>query len=158
MFNQNTPYPRMAIALLALLGMFDSAYLWIERLSGGELICPVGGGCATVQSSSYATLLGVPVAAIGVGGYAALLGVALLALHTEQLAGLPTRALLLIMASGGVLFSLYLTYLQVAIIGAICFWCVTSALIEFSIWLIALLDWRASSRKPAIDSPPASGL
>jgi uncharacterized membrane protein len=43
-----------------------------------------------------------------------------------------------------VLFSLYLVYLQVAVIGAICFWCVISALIETGIWVAALLGWRAA--------------
>ena len=110
----------MAIALMALLGLLDAAYLSIERISGGALVCPVGGGCEAVQSSAYAVQLGVPVAFIGVAGYAALL-----------LAGL------------------YFSYLQVAVIGAICFWCVVAALLDLGIWLAALQNWRASRRAQA---------
>ena len=54
----------------------------------------------------------------------------------------PSAALLLTLASIGLLFSLYLSYLQLFEIKAICFWCVVSALIELGIWVAALLDWR----------------
>jgi uncharacterized membrane protein len=42
----------------------------------------------------------------------------------------------------GLLFSIYLSYLQLFEIKAICFWCVISALIKLGIWVAALLDWR----------------
>ena len=140
-------YPRMAAALLALLGLFDALYLALERLlPDTSLYCPTGGGCEVVQNSPYATLFGVPVAFIGVAGYAVLLGVALLALHGDVVAGIPLPALLLGLASVGGLFGLYLTYLQVAVIGAVCFWCAVSALLELGIWLAALVDWRRMRR------------
>jgi uncharacterized membrane protein len=141
--------PRMVAALLALLGLLDSAYLSIERLTGGALACPIGGGCEVVQGSTYALLLGVPVAFIGVAGYAVLLAVALRSLHADHLAGLPITPLLLGLASAGLLFSAYLVYLQVAVIGAICFWCMVSATLELGIWAAALYDWRQRRGGPA---------
>jgi uncharacterized membrane protein len=133
----------MAAALLALLGLFDAAYLAIERVIGdAALICPIGSGCTTVQNSVYSTLFGVPIAYIGVAGYAALLGVALLSLSRDSVAGLRIPTLLLALAGLGVLFALYLSYLQVALIGAICSWCVASALIELGILAAALRDRR----------------
>jgi uncharacterized membrane protein len=156
--TQHSLYPRMVAALLALLGLLDAAYLALERLTGGALACPIGGGCATVQDSAYATLLGIPVAFIGVAGYAALLGVALRSLHAERLAGVPIALLLLGLASAGVLFSAYLVYLQVAVIGAICFWCMVSALLELGIWAAALYDWRQRRAGPApTPARPACG-
>jgi uncharacterized membrane protein len=144
---ERTPSLRMAAALLALLGLFDSAYLTLERLIGAPGgFCPTGGGCAAVQESAYSSLFGVPVAYVGVAGYAALLGVALLSLSVDRVAGVRVAALLLALASLGLLFSLYLSYLQVAVIGAICFWCVVSALIELGIWTAALLDWRMAEQ------------
>lgn len=116
-----SPYPRMAIALMALIGLFDALYLSLERLTGGALVCPVGGGCETVQSSAYAIMLGVPVAYIGVAGYAAILVAALLALNLERVAGIPLDGLLLALASVALLAGIYFSYLQVAVIGAICF-------------------------------------
>jgi uncharacterized membrane protein len=139
---QDRPYPRMAIALMALIGLFDAAYLALERLTGGTLVCPVGGGCETVQSSTYSTMLGVPVAFIGVAGYAALLMAALLALNFEHIAGLPLAIVLLALASVALIAGIYFSYLQVAVIGAICFWCAISALLDLGIWVAALLNWR----------------
>ena len=143
MMTQRPLYLRMAVALLALLGLFDASYLVLERALGNSgVFCPIGGGCTVVQESAYSVVLGVPVAYIGVAGYAALLAVALLALSADTLAGVHVSGLLLALASLGLLFSLYLSYLQLFEIKAICFWCVVSALIELSIWVAALLNWR----------------
>ncbi len=146
---QHSPYPRMAIALMALLGLLDAAYLSIERISGGALVCPVGGGCEAVQSSAYAVQLGVPVAFIGVAGYAALLLAALVALNADTIAGLSLADILLALGSIALLAGVYFSYLQVAVIGAICFWCVVAALLDLGIWLAALQNWRASRRAQA---------
>jgi uncharacterized membrane protein len=132
----------MAIAILALIGLFDAAYLGLERLTGGTIVCPVGGGCETVQSSAYALLFGVPVAYIGVAGYAALLLAALLALNLDRIAGIPLAPALLALGSIALLAGIYFTYLQVAVIGAICFWCAIAALLDVAIWAAAFANWR----------------
>lgn len=143
MNTERSPYPRMAAALFALIGLLDALYLSLERWMGDtSLYCPTGGGCVTVQSSEYAIMLGVPVAYIGVIGYVVLLGVALLAISRDNVMGIPVPLALLGLASLGVLMALYLTYLQIAVIGAICFWCVVSATMELGIWIAALIDWR----------------
>ena len=134
----------MAAALLALLGLFDAAYLALERVTGGPIACPVGGGCETVQSSTYALLFGVPVAFIGVAGYTVLLVVALLSLQVPDLLGVSLHALLLALASIALLAGAYFMYVQVALIGAICFWCAVAALLDLLIWLAALVNWRSS--------------
>ena len=142
MQTEHSPYPRMAAALLALLGLFDAAYLALERVTGGPIVCPVGGGCETVQSSTYALLFGVPVAFIGVAGYAALLVVALVSLQDRNLGSISPDALLLALASIALLAGVYFMYVQVALIGAICFWCAMAALLDLLIWLAALANWR----------------
>ena len=54
------PYFRMAAALLALLGLFDAAYLAIERALGNSgVFCPTGGGCTLVQESAYSAIMRV---------------------------------------------------------------------------------------------------
>jgi uncharacterized membrane protein len=142
MQSEHTPYPRMAAALLSLLGLLDAAYLALERVTGGSITCPIGGGCETVQSSSYALLLGIPVAFIGVAGYAALLIVALASLQDVDLGIISLDVLLLALASIALLAGIYFMYLQIAVIGAICFWCATAALLDLLIWLAALVNWR----------------
>ena len=151
---EHSPYPRMAAALLALLGLFDAAYLALERMTGGPIVCPVGGGCETVQSSTYALLFGVPVAFIGVAGYAALLVVALVSLQDRNLGSISPDALLLALASIALLAGVYFMYVQVAVIGAICFWCAIAALLDLLIWLAALANWRLM-RQEALKPPPA---
>jgi uncharacterized membrane protein len=157
MQTEHSPFPRMATALLSLLGLLDAAYLALERVTGGPIACPVGGGCETVQSSAYALLFGVPVAFIGVSGYAFLLVVALLSLQTDTLGGIPLDALLLALASIALLAGIYFMYLQVAVIGAICFWCAIAAVLDLLIWLAALVNWRLI-RQEAIKQPLADHM
>jgi uncharacterized membrane protein len=139
----------MVAALCALLGLLDSAYLTLERYSAQiALVCPVGGGCETVQGSRWSTLPpgatdGLPVALLGIVGYTVLLGLALTALQRDRVGHLAVPPVLALVASTGVLFSLYLTALQVFVIHALCAWCLGSAILELTLWLAALVDWRA---------------
>ena len=155
MQNEPSPFPRMGAALLSLLGLLDAAYLALERVTGGPIACPIGGGCETVQSSVYALLFGIPVAFIGVVGYALLLVVALLSLQTNSLSGISLDALLLALASIASLAGIYFMSVQVAMIGAICFWCAMAALLDLLIWLAALVNWRfmrqGAMQQPQID-------
>jgi uncharacterized membrane protein len=112
---------RILLAVLALAGLCMSAYLTWVHLRGVAPVCLAGGGgCETVQSSRYAEILGVPVAALGLGGYAGLLLSALLRGEGGALLGLFVTLV-------SVLFSAYLTYLELFVIYAICQWCVSSA-------------------------------
>ena len=95
---------RMGAALMSLLGLFVSAYLYLYKIGRiGTLACG-SGGCETVQTSQWSRFLGVEVALIGLIGYAVLLVVALVALRPAG--GAPLPALLLTaLAAGGVLFT-----------------------------------------------------
>ncbi len=135
---------RQAIALLALVGLFVALYLWLYKIGViGTLQCGTG-ACEQVQTSRYADLLGVPVAFYGVVGYAALLAVAVLGLRPALLAERRVTLALAALATVGVAFSLYLTYLELFVIHAICRWCVGSAVIVTAIWVVALSAMRRS--------------
>jgi uncharacterized membrane protein len=98
-----------------------------------------------VQQSAWSRVAGIEVSLIGILGYAALLGVGLLGLQT-RLAGRRWPAVLLtVLASGGVVFTGYLTYLELFVIHAVCRWCVGSAVIISSILVVSLLDLRQSA-------------
>jgi uncharacterized membrane protein len=143
---------RQAIALLALVGLFVALYLWLHALGlGGPLKCGTG-GCETVQASQYAVLFGVPVAFYGVVGYLAILVVALVALRPAALLEPKWNQLLVGLATVGLLFTAYLTYLELFVIHAICRWCVGSAVVITAIWIVALV----SLRSPAIRIDPAA--
>ena len=98
------------------------------------------GGCETVQTSPFSRFLGLEVALYGVVGYLVLLVLSMDTLR-RPLAGISSR-LLLILSGTGLAFTIYLTYLELFVIKAICRWCVGSAVIITLIFIVALLDWR----------------
>ena len=143
---------RQTIALLALVGFFVAFYLWLHALGvGGPLKCGTG-GCDTVQTSSWAVVLGHPVAFYGVVGYFAIFVVAIVALRPAALLQRGWSLLLVALASGGMLFTAYLTYIELFVLHAICRWCVGSAVIIAAIWLVSLV----SLRSPALRIDPAA--
>jgi uncharacterized membrane protein len=81
-------------------------------------MCGVG-DCDLVNASPFASLLGVPVAAIGAAGYSVLLIAALWALFARDNAPAWLTNARLIMASGGLFFAAYLTGIEVFVIHAI---------------------------------------
>lgn len=134
---------RRAIAVLALLGVLDSVYLLLAKLGFiGGLSCTISHGCDMVNSSSYSEFLGVPVSAIGLAGYLALFVLAIVGIQPKWVDDpLPDRAISLL--SGlAVIFTLYLTYAEVFILGAICQWCVVSQIAIIAILILSLLGTR----------------
>ncbi|RMF29493.1 MAG: vitamin K epoxide reductase family protein [Chloroflexi bacterium] len=131
---------RWGIPLLSLIGIGVSGYLTWSHLAGQSPYCGSYHGCETVQSSPYAEVGGVPVAAVGLLGYLILLGLSLLRgrVRGEMAFYLPVA--LFGVALIGFLYSLYLTYLEAFVIRAWCFWCVTSALVITAIFTLTVLD------------------
>jgi uncharacterized membrane protein len=136
---------RMSAALLSLSGLFVSAYLYLYKLGRiGSLACGTG-GCETVQQSTWSRFAGVEVALIGVLGYAGLLILSLAALQPGLVDRRWPASLLLVVSGIGVAFAVYLTYLELFVIHAICRWCVGSAAIILAILIVALLEQRRLS-------------
>ena len=133
---------RMGIALLAMGGVILAIYLSLYKLGViGELTCAVG-SCETVQLSRWATFLGLPVAVWGVGAYVAVLVLALVGLQPAFADSRVVSWLLVGLNSWNVLFSGWLTYLELYVIDAICMWCVVSAILMLIIFALSLLDLR----------------
>ena len=135
-----------AIVPLALAGMGISAYLTYIHYSGVPVYCTGAGGCHVVQSSEYATLLGVPVALFGFVLYAAILGAAFAGILGSGWLADAAPALIFGMALSGVGYSGYLTWLEVYRIYAICAWCVASASLLAAIFLIDSAEVVVSGR------------
>ncbi len=137
---ESTPSRRpwlWASLVLSLAGIGVSGYLAYKRVAGGSLVCTRWADCDVVNNSVYSLLFGIPVSFIGLAGYLALLAAAVVAILT---AGKTQRAILLLgflMALGGFGFSIWLTYVEVYIIEALCAWCLASAAI---ITLLAIVD------------------
>jgi uncharacterized membrane protein len=148
----NDPVPELqsswrdiATPILALVGLGVAAYLAYVETQAVEAICGPVGDCNAVQTSPYAYLFGMlPIGVLGVIGYLAILEVWLYArLRSDRLARM-APILIFGMALFGVLFSLYLTYLEPFVIRAVCIWCLTSAVIMTLLLLVSL--------KPAVFS------
>ena len=127
---------RTVLFVLAVLGFLISAYLTWTHFAGLAPICTGGGeGCETVQSSRYATILGIPVALLGLISYGGLIISAALRGEVGIYLGFLTSLV-------GTLFSAYLTYLEVFVIGALCQWCLASAAIMVAALICTTLAAR----------------
>jgi len=135
--------------LLCLVGLGVALYLTYVEMTATPAICGPVGDCNAVQSSSYAKLFGVlPIGLMGLMGYIAILAAWLWRRYrTGTLAELATPAVFG-MTTFGTLFSVYLTYLEIYIIKAVCIWCLSSAVIMTLLMLAslgALMPWIAAS-------------
>lgn len=136
----------MTIALLSLVGVFVASYLTLYKLGYiGQLTCSVG-SCETVQTSEWATLLGLPVAAWGLATYVILFVLSLVGLQPAFELSRTVAWALAALSGWSVLFSGWLTYLELFVIDAICIWCVVSAVLMTLIFVASLFDLRASRR------------
>ena len=137
---------RMIIAALALGGVGLATYLAMYKLGYiGTLACTVG-SCETVNLSRWATFLGIPVAVWGLGFYVVLFGVALLGTMERFADATWVSHALLLLTGWGVIFSAWLTYLELFVIHAICMFCVISAILVTVTFLVAVLEWRRRPR------------
>ncbi len=132
----------MIVAALALAGIFISTYLTLYKLGLiGELNCSIG-SCETVNTSRWSIFLGLPVAAWGLLFYLDVFGVAVLG-TLPRWENQPVISIVLVAQTAlGVLFSAWLTYLELAVIHAICIWCVASAIIVLIILVVSIADLR----------------
>ena len=136
---------RMLVALVALAGVFVASYLTLYKLGYiGTLACAVG-SCETVQTSKWATFLGVPVGAWGVGYYIGVLALAIAGLTARFADSRRLSEILLGVTAFGLVFSLWLTYLELFVIHAICQWCVVSAILATILFVLSWLDFREIS-------------
>lgn len=132
-----------AISLaLALGGIAVSAYLTLVHYRDDLLVCAVG-GCHTVQKSPYAEMEGIPVAVLGLGMFIVMTALLLLRRLRPQWADTITLVTFGLALAGAV-FAIYLTYLELFVIHAVCQWCVLTAII---IWLLTIIEgtlaWRS---------------
>ena len=132
------PVTRMAIAVLALIGVFDAAYLSAYKLGIiGGLTCTVG-SCEQVQNSPQADLFGIPVSVLGLGAYVALLALALAGVQPRFVRDRRIARAITAISAVGVLFSAYLTYVEARVIYMWCQYCVISAILITLIFLLSL--------------------
>jgi len=130
--------------LLALIGLAVSIYMTVYKYTGFDDMCLGSGDCHTVNFSRYADINGIPVAVFGVIGYASILLVHWLERKNEFIEDNGSMILFGISLIG-FFFTLWLVYVEVALIKAYCPFCITS---QISMTLIFILSVIRVIRQP----------
>lgn len=123
-------------SIVALAGLADSAYLTIKHFTNEPVPCSLIEGCEMVLTSPYAEIGGVPLAALGSVAYFFAFSLAMLAAFGNRLAWTAFSIQTVLMAA----FSVWLLYLQGAVIGAFCQFCLISAATSFVLFIIAAIS------------------
>jgi uncharacterized membrane protein len=127
------------IMIASILGSIDAVYLTIEKITHNKAMCLPGlGDCWTVSNSPYSQIFGIPVAVFGLGAYLFIL----ILLKSESIYPNWKDSILMGtfgLALSGTIYSIYLTYLEIAVIKAICPFCVISALVMLTIFICTIL-------------------
>jgi uncharacterized membrane protein len=136
--DKTSPILFWGSAVLAILGTLNALYLLIFKLTGNSQMCLGNGGCHDVNFSSYSEIYGIPVSLFGISAFLIILCILLLEARlkiAKENGPLATFGISL----GGVAFTIYLTYLEIYVIHAICPFCVASAIIITLIFILATI-------------------
>lgn len=137
-----------AIAFVAALGIGVATYIAVEAAGGDPPACIAGSsGCATVAKSSYSHVAGINIAVFGIVGYALLLASAFFANDLARFGSF-------LVALGGFGYSVFLTYVELLKIEAVCQWCVGSALLMTILFLLVatrMIGYAGTDGGPLLD-------
>jgi uncharacterized membrane protein len=132
----------LAAAVVALIGLADSIYLTVHHYTAVPVPCSIISGCETVLTSSFAEVGGIPLAAFGAAAYFIAFSFALLAAYGNRM----TWTLFGIQASVMAVYTLWLIYVQAAILNAFCQFCLLSAVTTLVLFTLFIVSKR---KKPA---------
>jgi uncharacterized membrane protein len=120
-------------ALLSVAGICIATYLTVVHFADQPIVCSSIGDCELVNSSRYASLAGVPVALLGAGAYVSMLAL-IAGVWLRRSPEMLLAAWGVALASFG--FSIYLTYIELRVLDAICVYCVGSASIMTALFVV----------------------
>jgi uncharacterized membrane protein len=154
--RRSTPWihrwSRIIIAAIAAIGILETAYLTVAKLTGSSVLCPTS-GCEKVLNSPYAVIFGIlPLSLLGFAAYLVMgmLAVAPLAVKPETNKGLRSQLenwtwmVIFVLATAMPIFSAYLMYIMIFQIGDLCVYCVSSAIFSIAIFILAIIghEWE----------------
>lgn len=124
--------------ILVVIGLVVSIYMTIYKATSNDALCLGSGDCSTVNASRYSEVYGIPVASVGIAGYLAIL---LVHWYEKRDEFFEKNGPMLIfgMALTGFLFTLYLIYVEFAILKALCPFCLTSQGAMTIIFIISVI-------------------
>jgi uncharacterized membrane protein len=127
-----------ALVALAIIGLLVSVYMTIYKITSNDSMCIGSKDCSVVNASRYSEIYGIPVAVFGVLGYAGILAVLLLE-RNQGFFKQNGNMLLFGLALTGFLFTLYLIFLEIALIKAYCPFCITSQVAMTIIFILSVI-------------------
>jgi uncharacterized membrane protein/thiol-disulfide isomerase/thioredoxin len=138
-----------AVPALVVVGLGVALYLAYVETTHVAAVCGPVGDCNLVQSSVYAKIFGIPVAILGLLNYVAI-GVAWVWQRplNEKFHNLGALSLL-VLTLVGILFSLYLTFIELLVLHAVCAWCLASAVVATLLFVIVV---NALTKQPALET------
>lgn len=120
---------------LGVVGFSDATYLTIAHYTGASVLCTIVHGCDTVIKSAYSTLYGIPVALFGMLYYFTVIALGIAYFDTKKILFLSILSSFTII---GLLASIWFVFLQVAVIKAICLYCMISATTSTFLFLLGV--------------------
>jgi uncharacterized membrane protein len=126
--------------LFSIIGFLDSIYLLIIKLTHNPLLCIEGiGDCWTVNTSRYSEVFGIPLGLLGALGYL-LISMLLFIIRYNTALERGTRYTLFGVSLIGFIYSLYLTYIEIYILKAVCPFCILSAIMMTLIFTASIIN------------------
>ena len=127
---------RVIAAIIALIGIADAVYLTVHHYTAEAVPCTLTGGCEQVLMSEYAEIAGIPLAAYGAAAYFIAFSLVLLSIYGNRMAWTIFGVQVVLMA----IFTGWLIYVQAALIGAFCQFCLLSAATTFTLTILFLIS------------------
>jgi len=128
---------RASVALV-IVGLLVSIYMTIYKVTSNDSMCLGSGDCSTVNASRYSEVNGIPVAVIGILGY-----LAILAIHyfenRDRFFKQNSTLMIFGLSLTGFLFTVWLIYVEIALLKALCPFCLTSQAAMTLIFTIAVI-------------------
>ncbi len=129
---------KLVALITSVVGIADSIYLTVLKVSNNKTLCIQGvGDCWSVNTSRYSEIAGVPIAVLGLLAYLFIFAMLLLEERNPVIKLYSPYALFGVTLIG-VIYSGYLTYIEIAVIKAICPFCVVSAIAMLILFIYAL--------------------
>jgi uncharacterized membrane protein len=127
------------IVILSVIGFLIAFHIYHKKHEAHKMVCVVGKKCDVVLASKYKKTFGLGNEVLGMIYYFVIFVMGLWFIFGEDnVAGFSLEALLIILGVIGVLFSVYLTYLQFFVLKSICDYCIGSAIVTFLILIAEL--------------------
>ena len=131
-------WSRKIMLVLTVVGLLVAVYMTIYKWTNNNSMCLGSGDCSTVNASPYSEIYGIPVALVGVGGYAAILFLLLMESRNDFVRQNGTLFVFGLSLTGFI-FTVYLVYVEFAVLDAVCPFCLTSQIVMTIIFILSII-------------------